>query len=51
VFRCPRCGTSYQKMRKEQAAQLGSDRRMYWDLWNACPNCQLSFDAPWPVTK
>ena len=47
VFRCPRCSASYQRMRKERALLLGADRRMYWDIWEACPECQLRFDEPW----
>ena len=44
MFRCPRCGGSYQRMSKRQP---GRDLRMYWDKWSECPDCKLSFDAPW----
>jgi hypothetical protein len=46
VFRCPRCQRGYQQMRKQQPDRR-RDLRMYWEVWEACPNCQLSFDEPW----
>lgn len=46
-FRCPRCGADFQKLRRAQQSRLSLDARMYWDVWDACPNCAVSFDAPY----
>jgi hypothetical protein len=48
-LRCPQCGTDF---RKERIAKLGRgvrDPRGTVDLWDSCPNCGVSFDAPYPL--
>ena len=48
-FVCPRCGASFQRLRKQQFGRFSSGRwRKFWDLWNACPQCGVRFDDPWP---
>lgn len=46
-FKCPRCNADLRKLRREQLGRWNTDRRMYWDLWEACPKCGVSFDAPY----
>ncbi|HTC53272.1 MAG TPA: hypothetical protein VK700_15150 [Steroidobacteraceae bacterium] len=48
IYRCPRCGVGLNQLRAQTIGGQNKDRRMFWEIWNACPNCQLSFDAPWP---
>ena len=48
-FRCPRCGAELSKLRRQEIRQRGFieatlDRRLFWDAWNACPKCGVSFD-------
>jgi hypothetical protein len=43
-FKCPRCSADFRKLRRAQLGRFSTDRRMYWDLWDACPNCGVSFD-------
>lgn len=47
IYRCPRCDSSYRKMRIDQRGRFNSDSRLYWDLWEACPHCGLSFNEQW----
>lgn len=47
LYRCPRCHADFQKLRVEQLGRWHPDRRMYWQLWDACPQCHVSFDEPW----
>ena len=46
MYRCPRCGASFRKLRIKQLG-FRADPRMHWELWNECPRCRLSFDDPW----
>lgn len=46
-FKCPRCGADFQKLRRAQRGRSAMDARMYWELWDACPNCGVNFDAPY----
>jgi hypothetical protein len=55
-FLCPRCGASMDKLRREQirAARRGQALTewvdpglVFWSSWNACPQCGVSFDAPY----
>lgn len=46
-FKCPRCGADFQKLRRAQHGLSRMDTRIYWELWNACPHCGVSFDAPY----
>lgn len=45
---CPRCGSDFRKERHAQLGRWSMDRRMPWVLWDACPNCGVSFNGPWP---
>ena len=47
VYRCPRCHADFRTLRIQQMGRWNRDQRFYWQLWDACPRCQLSFDAPW----
>jgi ribosomal protein S27AE len=53
-FMCPRCGADLSKLRGQEARRthlgarlFGSDRRQFWDEWDACPKCGVSFDEEW----
>lgn len=46
-FKCPRCGVDFNKLRRAQMGRFTADTRMYWEVWEACPNCAVSFDAPY----
>lgn len=46
-FICPRCGADFREIRWKQLGRFAYDRRMYWDLWDKCPQCGVSFDAPY----
>jgi ribosomal protein S27AE len=45
-FKCPRCSADFRKLRLAQFGRFSTDRRIYWELWDACPNCGVSFDEP-----
>lgn len=45
---CPRCGADFIQLRREMLGRFNPDRRLYWDLWEKCPHCGVSFDEPWP---
>ena len=47
-LRCPGCGTDFSRERSAQLGRLSFDTRGPEDLWDSCPRCGLSFDAPWP---
>jgi hypothetical protein len=49
-FKCPRCGADFQKLRRAQVGRSATDHRMYWELWDACPNCGVSFNEPYSRT-
>lgn len=46
-FKCPRCGADFQKLRRAQHGRFARDARMFWEVWDACPNCGVNFDAPY----
>jgi hypothetical protein len=46
LFSCPRCGTSFRKYRIGKLGRFSVDARPTEDLWDACPQCGLRFDAP-----
>lgn len=46
-FKCPRCGARFGNLRRAQLGRFHTDRRMYWELWSACPSCGVSFDEPY----
>jgi hypothetical protein len=53
-FLCPRCGTDLGKLRNREVrkkrrvrGRFSADRRLLWDVWNACPHCGVSFDEPY----
>jgi uncharacterized C2H2 Zn-finger protein len=48
LFSCPRCGTSFRRYRIEKLGRFSLDMRSAEDLWDACPQCGLSFDQQWP---
>lgn len=45
-FKCPRCTADFRKLRRAQLGRFSTGRRMYWEIWDACPNCGVSFDEP-----
>jgi len=52
-FLCPRCGTDLQKLvqqqlRAERRSWLKFDGRMFYERWDACPHCGVSFSEPYP---
>lgn len=47
IYRCPRCGVGLNQLRAQTIGGQSRDRRMFWEIWDACPNCQLSFDSRW----
>jgi hypothetical protein len=49
-FKCPRCGADFRKLRRAQLGRFNRDTRMYWELWDACPRCRVSFDAPFSTS-
>lgn len=53
-FLCPRCGTDLarlqqQELRRERRSRgwFNVQMRHFWDTWNACPSCSLSFNEPY----
>ncbi len=51
TYRCPSCDVNLMQLRTQMLGRRGPDRRAFWRIWDACPNCQLSFGAPWSGTK
>lgn len=47
VYRCPQCQGSFQKLRIKQLGRWPRDMCFIWQLWDACPQCHVSFDEPW----
>lgn len=48
TYRCPRCGASFFGMhRMEKVGRFNVDMRQFWERWDACPKCGVSFDDPW----
>jgi len=46
--RCPQCGTNFRSERKEKlGAAWRTDPRGVEELWDSCPHCHVSFDAPY----
>jgi len=48
--KCPRCRADYGKMRRQQLGRFSQDRRMYWELWDACQNCGVRFAEPFSTS-
>ena len=48
VYRCPRSGANFLKLRKQQFGWFSGETRMFWQVWDTCPHCGISFDDPWP---
>ncbi len=53
-YLCPRCGEDLGKLQGQQGRQLPVaqrlaklDARMFYDAWNACPKCGVSFEEEW----
>lgn len=47
-FICPRCHTDLAKWsRKSRRKWFVWDSRMFYDRWEACPNCGVGFNEPW----
>jgi hypothetical protein len=44
-FSCPSCKTDLLKLEKQQTA---ADGRRFWDSWDKCPQCGISFNDIWP---
>jgi hypothetical protein len=51
LFRCPRCGTTFSKYRREKLGRWSMDTRGADELWDSCPKCGVSFDAPWSANS
>ena len=47
LYRCPRCHADFRKLRIKQMGRWNRDGRFYWQIWDACPQCLVSFDEPW----
>jgi DNA-directed RNA polymerase subunit RPC12/RpoP len=47
-YRCPRCGTDFNKERIAKFGRRWMDARCPADLWETCPHCGVSFNDPWP---
>lgn len=45
--KCPRCGSDLKQLQAEQVGRMKRDTRKPWELWDACPNCHVSFDEPY----
>ena len=57
-FLYPRCGVDLAKLRSQELRQVPLlqrlakiDGRQFWDRWNACPKCGVSFDAEWRLSR
>ena len=46
-FVCPRCGADFLKLRRKERGRFNFDTRMFWQIWDKCPHCGVSFDDPW----
>jgi hypothetical protein len=46
--RCPQCRTDFRKERIAKLGRWSRDPRGAADLWDSCPTCGVSFDAPYP---
>lgn len=44
---CPRCGSDFSKERIAKVGRWSFDATRPEDLWDACPRCGVSFDAPY----
>jgi hypothetical protein len=51
TYRCPGCEVNLMQLRVQKLGRRTGDRRMFWQIWDACPNCELSFDEPWTRAK
>jgi hypothetical protein len=47
IYRCPRCHRSLRRTRTELEARGPAKGGSYWQLWNDCPHCHVSFDEPY----
>ena len=47
VFKCPRCGTDLKRLQAKQVGETRRDTPKFWEAWDACPNCRVSFDEPY----
>jgi hypothetical protein len=55
-FLCPRCGANMNNVQREQTRTEGRQQGstewvdpglMFWQRWNACPQCGVGFDEPY----
>jgi type III secretory pathway component EscS len=44
---CPRCGSDFNKERIAKVGRWSFNLTRPEDLWDACPHCGVSFDAPY----
>jgi hypothetical protein len=47
IYRCPRCHADFMKPKSKWMEPSNRDKRFYWQIWDACPHCHVSFDEPW----
>jgi len=51
TYRGPSCEVNVMQLRVQKLGRRTGDRRMFWQFWDACPNCELSFDEPCTSAK
>jgi len=44
LFSCPRCGSNFRKYRIQKLGRFSLDTTGAEDLWDACPQCGVSFE-------
>lgn len=58
-YLCPRCGADLGRLQGEQWRGVPftqrltkMDRRMFWQVWDACPKCAVSFGEDYgPISR
>lgn len=45
--KCPRCASDLKRLQAEQVGRMRGGSQKPWELWDACPNCHVSFDEPY----
>ena len=47
-YLCPRCGVKLANLRSQELKGRPGKHPRFWDDWNACPKCGVSFDEELP---